>query len=252
MRTMYIECNMGAAGDMLAGALLDLMDAEERRRFTEKVNSLGIPGVCMRAVPSEKQGIRGTRAEVTVLGTEEGFCGHDDEVYTHGQRSMEEIEAIVSGYTDVSRKTKKDILAVYRIIADAESRVHGVPVSEVHFHEVGAMDAVADITAVCMLMDMFAPDRIVSSPVNTGRGFVHCAHGVLPVPAPATAVILKGIPSYPGDIESELCTPTGAALLKYFADDFGGIPHNAVCPEGFGMGKKDFETPNCVRIFLEE
>jgi len=112
---------------------------------------------------------------------------------------------------------RENVLAVYRSIADAESRVHGVPVDEIHFHEVGTMDAVADVVAVCLLMDRLAPERVIVSPIHVGSGHVHCAHGILPVPAPATAYILQGLPIYGGSVKGELCTPTGAALLKHFA-----------------------------------
>ena len=165
---------------------------------------------------------------------------------------MAGIEHIVRDHLDLSEKVKNDIMSVYGIIADAESKAHGVPVTEIHFHEVGTMDAVADVTAVCMLMDMIQPDKVTSTAVNVGGGTVKCAHGILPVPAPATANILEGIPSYSGDIKSELCTPTGAALLKHFADGFGDMPEMAVAKTGYGMGTKDFERANCVRIMLGE
>ena len=147
---------------------------------------------------------------------------------------------------------KEDVLAVYGLIAEAESQAHGVPVSEIHFHEVGTMDAVADVTAVCMLMHRLAPAQVVASPVHVGSGQVRCAHGILPVPAPATAYILRDVPIYGGAIRGELCTPTGAALLKHFATSFGPMPVMRVEKIGYGMGKKDFEAANCVRAMLGE
>ena len=147
---------------------------------------------------------------------------------------------------------KADALAVYSLIAEAESKVHGRPVSEIHFHEVGTMDAVADVVGVCLLMEMISPDQVLASPVHTGSGHVHCAHGILPVPAPATALILQGIPTYGGQVKGELCTPTGAALLKHFVSRFGDRPVMTVEAIGYGMGKKDFEQANCVRAFLGE
>jgi uncharacterized protein (DUF111 family) len=125
-----------------------------------------------------------------------------------------------------------------------------MPVDEVHFHEVGTMDALADVTAVCMLMNRIAPEQVIASPVNTGSGTVRCAHGILPVPAPATANILIGIPVYSNGIRSELCTPTGAALIKHFATGFGTMPVMTAEAIGYGMGNKDFDTANCVRIML--
>lgn len=147
-------------------------------------------------------------------------------------------------------KLKDEILAVYRIIAEAESRVHGMEVSEIHLHEVGMKDAIADITAVCVLMDLIAPDRVISSPVTTGYGYVRCAHGLLPVPAPATALLLDGIPIQAGSVEAELCTPTGAALISHFADSFSQLPSMQVTHIGYGMGSKEFARLNCVRAFL--
>ncbi len=164
---------------------------------------------------------------------------------------MHEIGHIIEGL-NAGEKIKKDVLAVYNLIAEAESHAHGVPVSEIHFHEVGTMDAVADITAVCMLIDELAPDEIVASPVHLGSGSVRCAHGILPVPAPATAYILRGVPVYGGAVEGELCTPTGAALIKHFVTRFGDMPVMKVSGIGYGMGKKDFERANCLRAFLGE
>ena len=171
--------------------------------------------------------------------------------HTHHHSGLHEIKHIVSGLS-LSERIRKDILAVFGMIAEAESHVHGVPVTDIHFHEVGTMDAVADITAVCVLMDRLAPDQVIVSPVHVGSGQVKCAHGILPVPAPATAYILKDVPIYGGEIRGELCTPTGAALLKYFASRFGVMPVMRTLAIGYGMGKKDFPAANCVRALLGE
>ena len=162
---------------------------------------------------------------------------------------MSDIENIINGL-NVSDKVKADALAVYGLIAEAESKAHGKPVTDIHFHEVGTMDAVADIAGVCVLLEQLAPDQIIVSPLATGFGEVKCAHGILPVPAPATAGILEGIPSYSGDVEGELLTPTGAALLKHFADSFGSRPVMAIDKTGYGMGKKDFAKANMLRTFI--
>ncbi len=256
MKTLYIDCRMGAAGDMLSGALLDLLPEEEQKSFIDSFNNLGLPGVLISASPSEKCGVKGIHVTVTVDGVEEGAHGHthadNGSPHSHVHHSMKDIEDIVDKCTGLPETIKREVLDVYKIIAQAESKVHGTPVTEIHFHEVGMMDAVADVTAVCMLMNRIAPDRIIASAVNTGSGHVHCAHGVLPVPAPATELLLEGIPYYSNGIESELCTPTGAALLKHFAEEFGDKPAMKVTAEGYGMGKKDFEEANCVRVYLGE
>ena len=176
---------------------------------------------------------------------------HHHHAHSHHHASMADIEAIVNGL-NIQPDVKEDVLEVYRLIADAESRAHGMPVTEIHFHEVGTMDAIADITAVCCLIRTIAPDRIAVSPIHVGSGHVHCAHGILPVPAPATAYILRDVPIYGGRVRGELCTPTGAALLKHFANEFGDMPVMTVSAIGYGMGSKDFEEANCVRVMLGE
>ena len=164
---------------------------------------------------------------------------------------MSDIAGIIDGLA-LPDAVKADAKAVYDLIARAESEVHGRPVDQIHFHEVGTLDAVADVVGACAMLREIAPDRVVVSPVHVGCGEVRCAHGVLPVPAPATARILEGVPVYGGAIRGELCTPTGAALLKHFADAFGDMPAMALQKTGYGMGSKDFERANCVRCMLGE
>ena len=147
-------------------------------------------------------------------------------------------------------QVREHVRQVFQLLAAAESYAHGMPMEQIHFHEVGTMDALADITAVCFLLDRLAPDKIVASPVHVGAGHVHCAHGILPVPAPATALILQGVPTYGGAVQGELCTPTGAALLKHFVAHFGGMPVMQGTAIGYGMGKREYEQLNCVRAML--
>lgn len=247
MKTLYIDCGMGAAGDMLTAALLELLPNQES--FLKKLNGLGIPGATVVAERSTKCGINGAHIRVAVHGEEETEDMHDHHHHHHG--SMGDIRSIVSRLS-IPTMVKLDIMAVYEEIAQAESHVHGVPVEQIHFHEVGTMDAIADITAVCLLMHELDADQVIASPIHVGSGQVRCAHGILPVPAPATAYILRDVPIYGGSIKGELCTPTGAALLKYFVTEFGDMPAMKVKSIGYGMGKKDFERANCVRILLGE
>lgn len=247
MKTLYLDCQMGAAGDMLAAALLELCpDKEEMLR---RLNALGLPGVRYQAEKSVKCGILGTHLSVTVDGEEEGEHHHDHHQHHHAHHGLHDIRHIVS-HLEIPEAVREDVMAVYDCIAQAESRVHGVAVEQIHFHEVGAMDAVADVTAVCLLMHTLGNPKVVASPIHVGSGQVHCAHGVLPVPAPATALLLEGIPTYGGSIRGELCTPTGAALLRHFVSEFGPQPAMVVEKIGYGCGKKDFERPNCVRAML--
>ena len=269
MKTLYLDCGMGAAGDMLTAALLELLPDPDA--FIDGLNALGLPGVHVKREPSVKCGITGTHVSVTVYGEEEeshdlhhahghGHDQHDhhhdhDHVHEHHEHShhhssLHDIAHIVQDHLPVSDKVKQDVMAVYQLIAEAESHAHGVPVTEIHFHEVGTMDAVTDITAVCMLMEKLSPDEVVVSPIHVGSGQVWCAHGVLPVPAPATAYILKDVPIYGGRIQGELCTPTGAALLKHFVTRFGDMPIMTARAIGYGMGKKDLEAANCVRALF--
>ena len=269
MKTIYLDLQMGAAGDMLSAALFELLNDEQKKDFLHKINNAGIPGVEVATETSVKCGITGTHFKVTVDGEEEevhdahhhhehehhhdhgpstssGTAEHD---HHHHHTSLHDIEHLVNDLK-LSDSVKKNVLAVYNLIAQAESHAHGKPVTDIHFHEVGTMDAVADITAVCLLIEMLNPERIIASAVNVGSGQVHCAHGILPVPAPATAFILQGVPSYSNQIKGELCTPTGAALLKHFVNSFGTMPTITTEQIGYGMGKKDFEAANCVRAIM--
>ena len=255
MKTLYLDCGMGAAGDMLMAALLELCTEQEKEKFVETMNHrLGLPGVTVEAEPAVKCGITGTHMAVKVHGEEEGSHDHGhshEHTHSHSHSRLHDIEHIIS-HMEVSEQVKADVLAVYKLIAEAESHAHGVPVEEIHFHEVGTMDAVADVTGVCLLMEQLEIGQVIASPVHVGSGQVRCAHGILPVPAPATAYMLQDVPIYGGSIQGELCTPTGAALLKHFVSRFGAMPVMKVAAIGYGCGKKDFEAANCVRASLGE
>ncbi len=329
MKTLYIECKMGCAGDMLMGALSELVDQQE---FLRKMQESGLHDIQVLAQDSVKCGIHGTHMKVTVNGVEEqshdvhdnlvnftfhlhhasknqqdqlvemlektdGVSNphfHDDHLHVtfdhdheselneiihhllheideaielhadghshhehhethqhHHGMHMSDIESIISGL-HVSSTVKSNALAVYRLILEAESNAHHMEMEHVHFHEVGTMDAIADVVGNCILMEMIGADRILASPVALGNGLVRCAHGILPVPAPATAYLLRDIPTYSGRMNGELCTPTGAALLKHFVQKFDSQPVMRVSQIGYGMGNKDFEVANCVRAFLGE
>ena len=293
MKTLYLECNMGAAGDMLTAALLELHPDPDG--VVAWLNGLGIPGTVIKKEAAVKCGIHGTHVSVTVNGEDEDSldvisedAGHPhihdhehehthdhehdhthehghahehthehehdhahthDHGHTHAHHHLADIEHIVSHLT-LPEKVRTDIMNVYRMIAEAEAHVHGTTPDQIHFHEVGTMDAVMDVAAVCLLIYELKPEKIVASPVHVGFGEVRCAHGVLPVPAPATAYLLRDIPTYGGAVQGELCTPTGAALLRYFVNEFGEQPVMKVGKIGYGMGKKDFDRANLVRAML--
>ena len=287
MRTLYIECNMGAAGDMLMSALYELLDDTQKEEFLKRMNGLGLPGVCITPRKATTCGISGTHMEVTVYGEEEhepgeehehaGSHGHEHgephpSHHGHGQEEMHgdhhgydhtghtghhhhadplHIAELIAGL-DLPEAVRINARQVYDAIADAEAKAHGCPVEQVHFHEVGALDAVADVAGVCYAVYLLKLEQIVVSPVHVGSGTVRCAHGIMPVPAPATANLLADVPMYGGSIRGELCTPTGAALLVHFADSFGVMPVMSKTSVGIGVGTKEFEQANCVRVFLGE
>ncbi len=247
MKELYIDCSRGLAGDMLSAALLEL--CPDREGMLRTLNAIGIPEVHYEASRVKSHSIAGTHMTVTYKGQEEepGCQGAHHEHHHH--LHMFDIREIV-GKLNLSEKVKAHVLAVYTLIAEAEAKVHGEPMEHIHFHELGAMDAVADISAVCFMIEELGVEHITVSPICTGYGSVLCAHGVLPVPAPATALLLEEMPSFAGDLEGELCTPTGTALVRYFADCFGQQPLMTVSSIGYGIGKKDFGRLSCVRASL--
>jgi len=241
---------MGAAGDMLMGALYELYP--EKERFLADMNAL-IPGVKLEAEGVTRQGIAGTHMRVDIHGQEEGHerrrmhDHHQD--HHHEHRSLADIHAMIDAFP-LPEAVREKARRVYGLIAQAEAEAHGVEAGEVHFHEVGALDAVIDVTGVCYLLYLLAPDAVCASPVTMGSGTVRTAHGLLPVPAPATAKLLTGVPVTAGDIQAELCTPTGAALLRTFAGSWGAMPDGVIQGCGHGCGTKDFPRANCLRAFL--
>ena len=292
MRALYLDLGMGIAGDMFSAALFDLLNEDQKQEYLKTVNSLGLDGVRVSAETVSRSGICGVHMRVLVHGQEEvgqdlhekdqeidrhedhqltqGTDQHEDcqpETDRKGERLLEhrthesehshthhgigEIHHIVAGF-DISEEVKSHILAIYGEIAKAESAVHGMPVEEIHFHEVGSLDAIVDVTSACLLMDMLAADRVTASPVRVGYGQVRAAHGLLPVPAPATALLLRGLPVYAGQIEGELCTPRGAAIIRHFVQDFGPMPAMRLSEIGYGIGGKKYTSLNAVRAFLGE
>lgn len=237
MKKIYIECNMGVAGDMLCGALLDTLNDNEKEIIISKINTL-MNGVTVSYKKCTKLGITGTKFDV------------DIEKHGHHHTSIQEIYDIIDSF-DLSEKVKNNAKNVYTLIAKAESKVHGTEVADIHLHEVGMKDAIMDVTAFCYIADYLKIDSFSVSTINTGFGEVNTAHGILPVPAPATAELLATLPTKQGDVKGELTTPTGAGLLKYFSTETTNTLPN-YDKIGYGMGTKDFEKPNCVRIFIGE
>ncbi len=245
MKTLYIDCCMGAAGDMLTAALMEL--CPDREAFLKKINAALGGNAVLSASADQKCGVKGTQVTVTIGGDTEG----EEHKHRHEHTDVHRLQTLIKGMP-LSEKVRADAVAVFDSIAQAEAEVHGHPMENIHLHEVGSLDAVADVVAVCLLMEMLSPDDVLASPVNVGGGTVKCAHGVLPVPAPAAERLLRGIPTYSGLCKTELCTPTGAALLRHFVRDFVDMPRMCVLSCGYGMGKKDLPQLNAVRVFLGE
>lgn len=254
---------MGASGDMLMGALYELLSDSDKDIFIKNMNSLFPEDIMLQAASSRKCGIWGTKMNVVILGQEEspsdaGEHGpqqraateqHDGHTkHRHLHTSYPQMLAQIDGLP-VSPAVKENAKAVYTLIGNAESAAHHTDISQIHFHEVGTLDAIMDVVGCCLLLEILDPEQILASPIHVGSGSVRCAHGILPVPAPATAEILKDVPIYGGTVEGELCTPTGAALLKHFVSQFTTMPPMTVECTGYGMGSKDFANANCLRAF---
>jgi pyridinium-3,5-bisthiocarboxylic acid mononucleotide nickel chelatase len=235
---LYLDCIGGAAGDMLlaalvdAGASLDLVNAE--------LDKLRIPGL---------------RADVSRVERHSIICAHVKVIWDHYSdhkhaRSHASIRALIAEAGLVDRVATR-ALAAFQCLAEVEGRIHGVPVADVHFHEVGSEDSIADVVGVCVALELLGVDEVQCSPLPLGRGFVRGAHGVLPLPAPATLELLRNVPIVGVDIEKELVTPTGAALITTLASRFGGLPSMTVSTIGYGAGGRDLaERPNIVRALI--
>jgi len=239
MNVAYFDCFNGAAGDMIVGALLDAgLDADGLRRT---MSSLPIGGYDVVIEKVLRKGLAATRFDVRL-----------DAGAAQPHRHMKDVRKIIEA-ADLSESVRRRALAVFERIARAEASVHGIGVDRVHFHEVGAVDAIVDIVGACWGMERMGIGRVVCSPVPVGSGTVSCAHGVLPVPAPATALILAGVPIAATDEIGELTTPTGAALLTEFADAYGPIPAIRIAHVGMGAGGRESATrPNVLRVLIGE
>lgn len=280
--TLFIECLSGISGDMTIGALLDL--GIDKVLFQKELSKINIDGYTIEINKKQKNGITGTKFDVILdselehehfHGEQEHFHGehshgdgehnhsHDhnhhihqdntnkniDKECNHIHRNIQDIYNIIDN-SDLSIKVKNLSKQMFEHVAMAEAKVHGKKIEEVHFHEVGAVDSIVDIIGTAIAIEMLNVDEIVCSPIHVGTGFVKCAHGKIPVPAPATLEILKNVPIYSIGIRSELVTPTGAAIVKTLANSFSERPMMEVENIGYGLGTKDLEITNVLRMTL--
>jgi len=245
---LYFECRMGAAGDMIAAALLELF--EDKQAVLAQLNALGLPDTVIKAEPKVQGGIGGTHLLVECKGETEHPGEHRAHHAPH--RTLAQICGIIDSLS-AAEAVKAHSKAIYQLLAAAEAKAHRTAVSEIHFHELGMLDAIADIVICSYLLETLSPQKVYCSAVNAGGGSVKCAHGILPVPAPATANLLTDMPYYISDVQTELCTPTGAAILKYFVNEFTNTPHFAAVKKvGIGAGTKVLEQANILRVFAFE
>ncbi len=261
-KILYFDCLSGISGDMTIGALLDLgVDKDE---FLNELKKIKVDGYKINIKKGQKNGITGTNFNVILESHGDNNHGHnhghnhdhDNKHHSHDQhhghhhhRNLHDVEHII-GDSDLNDNVKKLSKEIFTYVAKAEAKTHDKPIEEVHFHEVGAIDSIVDIIGAAICIDKLGVDEIYSSPLHVGTGFVNCAHGKIPVPAPATLDILRGIPVYQKGIRSELVTPTGAAIIKALAKDFIPMPEMVIEKIGYGLGDKDLEITNVLRVNL--
>lgn len=249
MRILYFDCFSGISGDMVLGALIDC--GIDVQLFLNEIKKLDIEGYRIEIAHSSKNGIGGTDVNVILDEEKNAHSDHHDknDHNHHDHRNLKDITYIIEN-SELAQSVKDMSIKIFNRIAEAEAKIHCKDIDEVHFHEVGAVDSIIDIVGASICINLLHIDKMVSSAVNTGYGFVNCQHGIIPVPAPATVELLKGIPVYSLDIKTELVTPTGAAILSTLCSSFGPIPDMTVEKAGYGLGKKDLEIPNLLRVII--
>ncbi|HQE58488.1 MAG TPA: nickel pincer cofactor biosynthesis protein LarC [Spirochaetota bacterium] len=245
-KVLYFDCFAGISGDMTVGALIDL--GADEKELLQSLDSLHLHGYRIEIKKSLKNGISGTDFNVII---EEDHSHHSHHHHHHHSRNLSDISNIINS-SPLDSSVKELSLKIFHEIAAAESKIHAKSIDEIHFHEVGAIDSIVDIVASAVCLNMIKPDKIISSPLNLGEGTVECAHGIFPVPAPATAEILKGIPVYSSGIKKEMTTPTGAAIIKCIAEEFSSFPAMKIDSTGYGLGKRNLEVPNVLRAVIGE
>jgi uncharacterized protein (TIGR00299 family) protein len=251
MNVLYFDCSSGICGDMVLSALIDL--GIEMDRLVKELRKLPLEGWQMQLTAVSRNGIEAKHLEVTVEEpTHYHHYGHihkRESVFDHARRSMEDIERIIN-LSGISNNAKLLAKNIFLRLAIAEAKVHNTTPENVHFHEIGAIDSILDIVGTAICMDILSPDKIYASNLQDGHGFIECQHGTIPVPVPAVVAILaeKNIPLKKIDIEGEMITPTGAAIIVELAEHFGRLPEMKIIKTGYGAGKKIFPLPNVLKI----
>lgn len=239
MRVLYFDCFSGISGDMTVGALLDA--GVDFDTLKTALDSLGVPGYTVSAEKVNKKGVMATQFHVNV-----------DEGTDHPHRHLRHVVEIINN-GDLPDVVKEKAIATFQLLGEAEAAVHGTTIEKVHFHEVGAIDSIVDIVGAQLGLHLLGVEAVYCSPLHVGAGTVRCAHGIMPVPAPATARLLLGTPTYGGDVQGELVTPTGAALVRQCVTEFGGAPRMTTDALGYGAGTKDLDDrANVLRVQIGE
>ncbi|HKJ41703.1 MAG TPA: nickel pincer cofactor biosynthesis protein LarC, partial [Sunxiuqinia sp.] len=238
MKILYYDCFAGISGDMNLGALIDLgVEPDDLKNELEKLN---IEGFHLEIKKDQRRGITGTKAEVIIENP-------DNEKHRH----LRHVEEIVNN-SSLPEHVKSNALKIFNLVAVAEAKVHDIPIQKVHFHEVGALDSIADIVGAAICLDYLKVDKVMAAPIQLGGGTVKCAHGIMPVPAPATTEIVKDVPVKTGLVNHEATTPTGAAILVATVDEFTDKIDLSISKTGYGIGNRDSEVPNVLRVHLLE
>jgi uncharacterized protein (TIGR00299 family) protein len=238
VKVLYFDCLSGISGDMTLGALLDL--GIEEQLFRQELAKLSLAGYDLVIRKKEKNGIYGTDIDV-VLTDEEN----------QRERNLQDIELLINK-SGIAQRAKDFTKKVFREIAAAEAKVHHQKISEVHFHEVGAIDSIVDIAGTAICLDLLGADMVYASKLYDGHGFIKCRHGIIPVPVPAVMELLSesGIPLVQTDIDTELITPTGMGIIKCLSSGFGTMPQISVCKVGYGMGKREYDGFGALRVIM--
>src|SRR5687767_2538 len=265
-RTLYLDCFAGASGDMLVGAMLDCgLDFESLRIELLK---LGVEGYELSLKRVDRSGISSAKFDVHLTSEHHSHEHHSHEHHSHEHhshehhshehhshghhRALSEIKRIISS-SNLNDRVKRRSQTIFQRIGEAESKIHNIPIESVHFHEVGAIDSIVDIVGACVAFEALKIERIISSPLHVGSGTFQCAHGTYPVPGPATAELLKGVPIYSKDVEGELVTPTGAAIISTLAEGYGSMPMMKIENIGYGAGTRNYpKFPNALRAIIGE
>ena len=261
MKTLYFDCSSGISGNMTLGALVEILGDEQY--LVEELKKLQVDGYHIEISKKVKNGITGTYVDVVLEDHhhhehehhhEEHHHEHEHEhEHHHEHRNLHDVNHIIEN-SNLEEETKQLAKRIFRRVAEAESKVHHKSIEEVHFHEVGAIDSIVDIVGTAILINKIHPDKIISSVVNDGYGFIECAHGTMSVPVPATSEIFSkaGVKCRQIDIDTELVTPTGAAIISELATEFTVMPTMTVQKIGWGAGKKDLKIPNVLKLYLGE